>query len=146
MRSTSRRDFLTSAAAASCFLLGCSDNDGSGGGGGGGGEGAGGGACGAPDPFAGGELLAVLGFADDGDIELGVPFNVGWDGRLYTDLSTLGPDTLVTSNETFYIRTRYPDQLDPTEPWRIAVDGLVNGPTEIALEDLLPSPGRAEST
>ena len=145
--STSRRDFLTSVAAASCLLLGCSDNDGSGGGlggggaGGGGGGGAGGGACGAPDPFSGGELRAVLGFVDDGDIELGVPFKVGWDGRLYTDLSTLGPDTLVTSNETFYIRTRYPDQLDATEPWRIAVDGLVNGPTEILLEDLLPLAG-----
>ena len=116
MRSTSRRDFLTSAAAAGCFLLGCNDDDGS--------EGTGGaGACGAPDPFAGGELLAVLGFVDDGDIELGVPLKVGWDGRLYTDLTTLGPETLVTSNEMFYIRTRYPDQLDPTAPWRIAVDG-----------------------
>src|SRR5262245_27478856 len=116
MRGTSRRDFLTSAAAASCFLLACNDDDAPGGGGGGG-------ACGATDPFAGGELLAVLGFIDDGDIELGVPFDVGWDGRLYTDLSTLGPETLVTSNEMFYIRTRYPDQLDPTAPWHIAVDG-----------------------
>ena len=153
MRSPSRRDFLTSAAAAASFLLGCSDDGGSGGGGGdgaggagGGGEGGaggagGGGACGAPDPVAGGELLAVLGFVDDGDIELGVPFKVGWDGRLYTDLSTLGPETLVTSNEMFYIRTRYPDQLDPTAPWSIAVDGHVNEPVELALEDLLPLAG-----
>src|SRR5688500_521851 len=96
MRSTSRRDFLTSAAAAGSFLLACGDDAGTGGGG----QGAGGGdPCGAPDPFVGGELRAVLGFVDDGDTPLGVPFDVGWDGRLYTDLSTLRPDTLVTSNE-----------------------------------------------
>jgi len=117
-------------------LLACGDDDASGGGGAGGG-----GACLSADPFAGGELSGVLGFVDDGDIELGVPFNVGWDGRLFTDLSTLGPDTLVTSNEMFYIRTRYPDQLDATAPWRIAVSGLVGGPAELALEDLLPLAG-----
>lgn len=105
-----------------------------------GGQAQGGGSC-EGDPFAGGELRSVLGFIDDGDIELGVPFNVGWDGRLFTDLSTLGPDTLLTSNELFYIRTRYPDQLDPDAPWRIAVDGHVDGPAELALEELLPLVG-----
>lgn len=138
MRSTSRRDFLTSAAAAGSFLLGCGDDDGSGGAGEGGAAPS---ACGTPDPFAGGELRGVLGFVDDGDTELGVPFNVGWDGRLYTDLSTLGPEMLVTSNEMFYIRTRYPDQLEPTAPWRIAVDGYVQQPSELALEDLLSLAG-----
>jgi DMSO/TMAO reductase YedYZ molybdopterin-dependent catalytic subunit len=136
MRSTSRREFLTSAAAAGGFLLACGDDDGSGGGGNGGGS-----ECGGADPFAGGELRGVLGFVDDGDIELGVPFNVGWDGRLYTDLSTLNPETLVTSNETFYIRTRYPDQLDPKAPWRIAVGGHVTRTAELALEDLMPLAG-----
>ncbi len=137
MRSTSRREFLTSAAAAGSFLLACGDDAGTGGGG----QGAGGGDACASDPFVGGELRAVLGFVDDGDTPLGVPFNVGWDGRLYTDLSTLGPDTLVTSNEMFYIRTRYPDQLDPAAPWRIAVSGHVSAPTELALADLLPLAG-----
>jgi DMSO/TMAO reductase YedYZ molybdopterin-dependent catalytic subunit len=141
MRGTSRRDFLTSAAAVGSFLLGCGDDgstsgDGPAVGGGGGGPGG----C-AEDPFAGGQLRGVLGFVDDGDIELGVPLNVGWDGRLYTDLSSLDQDSLITKNESFYIRTRYPDLLDPTAPWRIAVDGHVNGPAELALDDLLPLAG-----
>ena len=113
MRSSSRREFLTSAAAAGSFLLACGDDGAQGGGGAGGGPG-GGASCDDADPFAGGELVEVRGFVDDGDIELGVPFNVGWDGRLYTDLSALTPDALVTSNELFYIRTRYPDLLDAT--------------------------------
>src|SRR5262245_117851 len=128
MRGTSRREFLTSAAAAGSFLLACADDESTSGGGGVGAGGGGAAPSCAEDAFAAGELRGVLGFVDDGDIELGVPFNVGWDGRLYTDLSTLDASTLVTKNESFYIRTRYPDLLDPTAPWRIAVDGLVNGP------------------
>ena len=139
MRSPSRRDFLTSAAAAGSFLVACSDDDPSGTGGDG--TGGAGGGCGVADPFEGGDLLSVLGFVDDGDLELGVPFKVGWDGRLYTDLSTLGPEGLVTPNDLFYVRTRYPDQLDPAAPWRIAVDGHVNGPVEISLDDLSPLVG-----
>lgn len=140
MRSSSRREFLTSAAAAGSFLLACGD-DGAQGGNGAGGAGGGAPGCDSADPFDGGELVEVLGFVDDGDIELGVPFNVGWDGRLYTDLSTLTPESLVTSTEMFYIRTRYPDLLDPAAPWRITVDGLVNGPAELALEDIVPLAG-----
>lgn len=138
MRTRSRREFLTSAAAAGSFLLGCGDDSEAPGGGGSGGSGGAPIGCDGADPFAGRELQETLGFIDDGDLELGVPFNVGWDGRLYTDLSTLSPETLVTPNEMFYIRTRYPDQLDATAPWRIAIDGLVNAPAELALEDLLP--------
>lgn len=143
MARTSRRDFLTRAAAAGSFLLACGDDGGRAGGGAGGGIGgaAEGGASCEGDPFEGGQLRSVLGFVDDGDIELDVPFNVGWDGRLFTDLSKLGPDTLLTKNELFYIRTRYPDQLDPRAPWRIAVGGQVNGPAELALEELLPLVG-----
>lgn len=141
MRGSSRRDFLASAAAAGSFLLACGDD-----GGGSGGQGIVGvggaspGGCG-EDPFAGGERRGVLGFVDDGDIALGVPFNVGWDGRLYADLSTLDASSLVTPTDSFYIRTRYPDLLDPTAPWRIAVDGHVDGPAELALDDLLPLAG-----
>src|SRR5262249_48943330 len=44
-------------------------------------------------------------------------------------------------NESFYIRTRYPDLLDPTAPWRIAVDGFVNSPALLNIEELLPLAG-----
>jgi DMSO/TMAO reductase YedYZ molybdopterin-dependent catalytic subunit len=144
MRPTSRREMLASAAAVASFLLACGDDGAPGGASGQGGEGAAGGAgggCGGDDPFAGAELLETLGFVDDGDLELGVPLNVGWDGRLYTNLSTLSPDALVTPNDSFYVRTRYPDLLDASAPWRIDVDGLVEGPAELALEALLPLVG-----
>jgi hypothetical protein len=47
-----------------------------------------------------------------------VPFGAGLDGRLFTDLSKLGPTKPVTPSDAFYIRTRYPDLL-PESPWRI---------------------------
>lgn len=84
------------------------------------------------------ELLDVLPFADDGDLPLEEPLGVGWDGRLYTDLSTLSPESLVTANESFYVRTRYPDLLDPEAPWVVAVDGLVDAPSTLELDELLP--------
>ena len=138
MPGASRREFLTSAAAAGSLLLACGDDEGVGGSAGEGGAGGAGGAGCAEDPFAGGERIGELPFIDDGDTELGVPFNAGWDGRLYTDLSTLSPDSLITPNEQFYIRTRYPDLLDPRAPWRIRVSGLVERPRELTLAELTP--------
>ena len=65
-------------------------------------------------------------------------FNSGLDGRLYTDLSKLGPTNLVTPSEAFYIRTRYPDLLVPENPWRISIHGLPGSPVDLFLDDLLP--------
>ena len=65
-------------------------------------------------------------------------FNSGLDGRLYTDLSRLGPMNLVTPSEAFYVRTRYPDLLVPERPWRISVLGLPGAPVDLILDDLLP--------
>jgi DMSO/TMAO reductase YedYZ molybdopterin-dependent catalytic subunit len=96
---------------------------------------AGAGPC--ADPFAGGELLGVVPFAED-HADLDVAFGDGLNGRLYTDLTKLGPDALVTSNETHYIRTRYPDLIDPTAAWKIAVTGLVEAPLDITLDILAP--------
>jgi DMSO/TMAO reductase YedYZ molybdopterin-dependent catalytic subunit len=56
---------------------------------------------------------------------------------LILDLSTLTDDTLVTPNESFFIRTAYPDQLRPSSPWQISVRGLVERPTRLALADLV---------
>jgi DMSO/TMAO reductase YedYZ molybdopterin-dependent catalytic subunit len=97
--------------------------------------GTGGGTADCPDPFAGGERLADLGFADEGDQPFGTLLNQGWDGRLYTDLSLLSPDNLVTDNDLFYVRTRYPDLLDASAPWQITVGGLA-APQALTLSDL----------
>lgn len=149
-----RRRVVLGAASVG-LLLGCSDDRlspvlGEGGGGDGdpaGGGGSGGlsgggttGAGGAPcdDPFAGGRLIDVVPFTDEGQVPLETLFNEGWDGRLYTDLSRLDPGALITPNDRFYIRTRSPDQLDPEVPWSVAVDGLVEAEAALALDDLLP--------
>ncbi|MGH9314589.1 MAG: molybdopterin-dependent oxidoreductase, partial [Vicinamibacterales bacterium] len=69
--------------------------------------------------------------------------DAGLDARLYTDLSALTPDTLVTPNDKFFVRTAVPDQLDTSRPWAIAVTGLVRKPTTLALADLEPFVERA---
>jgi DMSO/TMAO reductase YedYZ molybdopterin-dependent catalytic subunit len=80
----------------------------------------------------------VVPFTDEGQVPLETLVNEGWDGRLYTDLSRLEPGALITPNERFYVRTRYPDLLDADAPWSVAVDGLVDEEQTLPLEELLP--------
>lgn len=71
-----------------------------------------------------GELEEVVPFADEtGPFE--VAGGAGLDGRLYTDLSRLAPDRSITSNGAFYVRTRYPAELDPAAPWQLTLGGAV---------------------
>lgn len=84
-----------------------------------------------------GTMLGTVPFTDE-QADLEVVSGEGLDGRLYTDLSKLKDDALVTPNETFYIRTRYPDLLDPNAPWKIALGGLVESPRDLELADLAP--------
>jgi DMSO/TMAO reductase YedYZ molybdopterin-dependent catalytic subunit len=117
-----RRRFLLATAAAAGA---CSSDDGE-----------------APPPAAGcvverGELVAVVPFRDGG-VAFGEKAGAGWDARLFFDLSTLGPDTLVVDNEDFYIRTELPDQLDLEAPWSLRVHGLVEEESLLDLEDLMP--------
>ena len=41
-------------------------------------------------------------------------------GRFRQDLTRLSEETLITSNERFYIRSRCPDLIDFSKPWEIA--------------------------
>lgn len=67
----------------------------------------------------------------------GVAEGAGLGGRLYTDLSRLDPGRLITANEDFYVRTRYPELLDPSAPWTVTLGGLVAEPVTLALADVL---------
>jgi DMSO/TMAO reductase YedYZ molybdopterin-dependent catalytic subunit len=134
-----RRAFLQSSLCLTGeLLLGCGgDEDPTGAQGGARGSGAGG-AEGCANPFERALQLGTAPFINEADLPLNTPYNEGLDGRLLTDLSMLGADFLVTPTEFFYIRTRYPDLLDPSARWTIRVGGLVDTPAELVLDELLP--------
>ena len=77
-----------------------------------------------PDAIAGGQRLDDAPFVGESEQPLEQAFGSGLDGRLYTDLSRLEPTNLVTPTDAFYIRTRYPDLLEPEARWRISVVDL----------------------
>jgi DMSO/TMAO reductase YedYZ molybdopterin-dependent catalytic subunit len=150
MQPTRRWVLKNSIFTGVSLVLGCADDepqlDGGGAGGAGAGatgNGGGGGASGGAtevcdDPFAGGMALGNMAFDESVAVPLNTALGQGWDGRLYTDLSTLEPDALVTPNDQFYIRTLFPDQLDESQPWAISVSGLVDSPTTLTMADLTP--------
>lgn len=107
--------------------------------GGGGGVGGSGGAMSSEcaDLVSGGQSLGMAAFNEDG-VPFETPLGVGWDGRLYTDLSKIDQNNLLTPTDAFYIRTRYPDQIDPNAPWSIDVGGLVDNPGSLSMSDLTP--------
>src|SRR5262249_52052579 len=79
------------------------------------------------DPFAGGQLVETLALMDSSDPDPARLDFAGLDARLFTDLSRIGPDAMVTPADEYYIRTAAPDALASQEPWRIAVGDLVLG-------------------
>jgi len=129
-----RRDFLANAVwLGTATLSGCSNEepiDGSAPGG----DDAGSSACDEAEP---GEPIDTLPFAGEDDRPFGVPLGEGWDGRLYTDLSTLTEDDLEIDNERFYIRTLYPDQLDESQPWVIRIGGRVERPLDVPIAEIV---------
>jgi DMSO/TMAO reductase YedYZ molybdopterin-dependent catalytic subunit len=88
------------------------------------------------DAFAGGKLLGVVEFSDNGPAQMDTPLGTELDGRLYTDLSTLtGPD-LVTPARKFYIRTRASELLPKADSWQIGVGGLARLPSRLPIAEL----------
>lgn len=92
------------------------------------------------DPWATAEFLGPVPFTDGDPINFHEVRGQGWDARLYTDLSLIDRDRLITPNDEFYIRTAYPDGLDlpAMTPWSIDIAGLVAEPGAITLDALLP--------
>ena len=90
------------------------------------------------DPFAGGVMTGTRPLSGRGasDNPLGTLLGSGLAARLFTDLSTLTPDTLITPNDRFYVRTSAPDRLDRLEPWTLTLGGLVRRPVTVTLDRL----------
>lgn len=127
-----RRAFVEgSLFTGASLILGCGDEPS-----GAGGMGGQGGAGGCDDPLAGAELVGLASFVEEISATFDQKTGEGLEGRLFTDLSTLDEDALVTDNERFYIRTAASDLL-VTDDWHIALDGLVTTPRSIPIDDLL---------
>lgn len=90
------------------------------------------------DPFAGGKILSTLAWIGEGTPPMNTAFGQGLDGREYFDLEQLTPDNMITPVESFYIRTRKPDQLDLSEPWSCEVTGMLDNPFTLTYADLEP--------
>jgi DMSO/TMAO reductase YedYZ molybdopterin-dependent catalytic subunit len=88
-------------------------------------------------PIAGGTLLGTAPFVGEGNVPLDTLFGRGLAARLVTDLSTLSPETLITPNYQFFVRTSFPDRLRSTSPWKILVRGLVERRVELDLNELM---------
>jgi DMSO/TMAO reductase YedYZ molybdopterin-dependent catalytic subunit len=76
-------------------------------------------------PVGGGKFLGLAEFLNEGPAEMDTAFGQELDGRLYTSLSEITDNVLITPEERFYIRTRASQLLPPADGWHIAVDGLV---------------------
>ena len=81
-------------------------------------------------------LLGLVPFSGEGHPPMNKPIGSELDGRLFTDLSVLTPESPVTSADNFFIRTRSSRLLNPSSPWTIQVTGLVEKPTTISAEAL----------
>jgi DMSO/TMAO reductase YedYZ molybdopterin-dependent catalytic subunit len=81
-------------------------------------------------------LLAVIDFAGEGFIPMDIPMGSGLDGRLYTDLSGVGPDRRNTPTDKFYLRTRASDLLEEGKPAMIEVTGLNKHSRKVGMAEL----------
>lgn len=88
--------------------------------------------CGKPR----GEYLGDEAFVGEGDAPFGTLLQSGLDGRRYTDLTRLSEQQPLTPNADFYIRTRFPDQLDPSQPWRLSLEGSAQASRVFAIEEV----------
>jgi DMSO/TMAO reductase YedYZ molybdopterin-dependent catalytic subunit len=86
----------------------------------------------------GGRLLGTvpLGLRQERMPPLDTLLGTGLDARLFTDLSTLSPETLITSNERFFIRTTQPDAARTRGPWTIRLEGRTAASHTVALDEL----------
>lgn len=98
----SRRAFLAASASSGTFTL------------------LGAGAL-AADDAAAGEPPGIVPFVDEGDQVFGELTESGLAARRVLDLSRLTPDSLVTRNARFFVRTGAPERLPQPADWRIRV-------------------------
>lgn len=89
-------------------------------------------------PPAGGQLLGTVPFGAPGArrAPLNQLLGSGLDARLFSDLSSLSSDNLVTPADRFFVRTAAAAALPPPASWSIALGGLVQQPATVDLPTL----------
>jgi DMSO/TMAO reductase YedYZ molybdopterin-dependent catalytic subunit len=91
---------------------------------------------GVKDPFERGSQVGVVDFSQEAPVPMERAFGDGLDGRMYTDLSRLAPQSGVTATESFYIRTRASQLLQGQEIWMVRLNGLGTKPVELSIAEL----------
>jgi DMSO/TMAO reductase YedYZ molybdopterin-dependent catalytic subunit len=123
--SLTRREFLNVAAGASfvaCFRS----------------------ALAAQPAVPGGRLLGTveLGAASGAPLPpFGTLLGTGLDARLFTDLSGLAPERLITPNDQFFVRTAFPSTIGAArtaapDAWTVRLGGLVRAERSLAFGEL----------
>jgi DMSO/TMAO reductase YedYZ molybdopterin-dependent catalytic subunit len=87
-------------------------------------------------PVAREDRLPIVPFLGEGRGAVGEIKGTGLSGRLAFDLSKLSADSLIVANDSFFIRTRYPEGGPAKKPWTVAVHGLVASTQELSAEKL----------
>jgi DMSO/TMAO reductase YedYZ molybdopterin-dependent catalytic subunit len=80
--------------------------------------------------------LGTVPFVGEGAFPLDTTVGAGLGQRRALDLSTLSPETLLTPQDKFFVRTGCPDRLPAPSSWRVRLRGLVDTPVEIPIEQL----------
>src|SRR5262245_3545281 len=78
----------------------------------------------------------TLPFLGEGGFPLERTIGAGLGRRRALDLATFSSDSLLTSEEHFFIRTGCPDRLPPPVSWKLRMHGLVATPLEISIDEL----------
>ena len=81
--------------------------------------------------------LGTIDFTDEVPVPMGKAFGTELDGRLYTDFSQASAEHPITPTESFYVRTRASELLVSQQLTSIKIDGLLKGPSQIAVSELL---------
>jgi DMSO/TMAO reductase YedYZ molybdopterin-dependent catalytic subunit len=89
------------------------------------------------EPFRHGQKIATINFMEEARVPMGQAFGAELDRRMYTDLSALTPDNMVTPTKDFYIRTGASQLLGETTLSSISVAGPTGKPFLLNVADLV---------
>jgi DMSO/TMAO reductase YedYZ molybdopterin-dependent catalytic subunit len=90
-------------------------------------------------PLAEGRFVKTLPLGDPGRLDdppLNQLLGTGLDARLFTDLSSLSSDALMTPNERFFIRTACPEKAIATPGWTIGCEGRIRNAVRLHADDI----------